>query len=569
AVVPGANVLSFVVPADLKAVETFARFRLSREGGLGPTGRAPNGEVEDYLVRISDPPAPETLDFGDAPEGVAGTVVTGYPTTLARNGARHVILQGFFLGKTVDAEPNGQPNAGATGDDANPQTLDDEDGVEFQGTLVAGQSAKVVVTASQTGRLDAWVDFDGNRSWGDPGEQIFQSVVVAAGANNLSFPVPAGARPGASFARFRLSRDGKLGFVGQARDGEVEDHPVRIQAGAPCDANYKGTDFWLTFPGNYPEGPDTPLRLTLCIVGPQGITGTVTIPGTRFSKDFTLPASMSTEVLLPDSASLGEDVDVVRNKGIHVESSGPVAVYGMSRIPYSSDGFLGLPVGVIGKEYIVSGYANVFSSVSALNGTQFAVVATEDDTLVTIIPSRDVLGHPRGVPFTVPMNQGETYQLRHPEDATADLTGTEIIADKPVSVFGGHQCANIDSPSKMFCDHLVEQLLPVPAWGKIFFPVPLATRTGGDVVRGLGSKDKTTLFVNGANAGTVDRGRFRTFNLVDTVRIDADQPVFVSQFARSSDHDEVENADPFMVTVPPVRFYTRDHMICTGPSAFV
>ncbi|MGE3309235.1 MAG: tandem-95 repeat protein [Limisphaerales bacterium] len=568
--VPGPNTVVVNVPADARPGETFARFRLTRGGiqtpdHLGSTAPVPEGEVEDYKISVREQTL--ALDFGDAPDSVAGTAAFGYPTLLAKNGARHVIVEGLYLGKTVDAETDGQPNATATGDDINPQTLDDEDGVEFQSPLVAGESVKISVTASQTGHLDAWMDFNGNQSWADQGEQIFVSTVLVGGVNNLTFQVPASARAGVTYARFRFSRDGKLGFVGQARDGEVEDYQARIQPGSPCDTNYKGREFWLTFPGNYPESPSTPLRLTLCIVGPEGITGTVEIPGLRFSRAFTLPASMKVDILLPDAASLGDDVDVVRNKGIHVEASAPVAVYGLNRIPYSSDGYLGLPVEVLGREHLIAGYPNVFSGVSALNGTQFAIVATEDDTSVTIIPSRTVLGHLRNQPFVVPLKRGQTYQLRDPNDATADLTGTEVISDKPIAVFSGHQCANIESPSQMFCDHLVEQLLPVTAWGKIFHAVPLATRVNGDILRILGSKNDTKLFINGVDVGTLDRGQVRRFTLSAVTRIDATRPVFVSQLARSSDFDGVEKADPFLVTVPPVRFYTRDHMICTGPDA--
>src|SRR5439155_3869812 len=46
-VVAGSNSVGFVVPAGAIAGGTFARFRLSSAGGLGPTGLAPNGEVED------------------------------------------------------------------------------------------------------------------------------------------------------------------------------------------------------------------------------------------------------------------------------------------------------------------------------------------------------------------------------------------------------------------------------------------------------------------------------------------------------------------------------------------
>jgi hypothetical protein len=567
--VPGINTLTFSVPADAKLANTFARFRLSREGNLGPSGLASSGEVEDYSISIAAAPPPAELDFGDAPDSVPGAVgLITYPTLLINNGARHMIQPGFFLGKSVDGEKDGQPNSDATGDDLNPEKLDDEDGVEFLTPLVPGQSARVAVTASQAGHLDAWVDFNRNRSWADQGEQIFTSISLASGLNTLTFAVPPSAQGGVTYARFRLSKNGKLGPVGQAPDGEVEDYKITIESPAPCDASYRGTDFWLTFPGNYPPSATAPLKLTLCIAGAPGTTGTVAIGGLRFSTDFTIPAAGSSLITLPDAASLGDVNDVVQTKGIHVTSSATVAVYGLNRIPYSSDGYLGLPLGVIGKEYIVASYPNVFTEVSALNGTQFGLVASEDDTTVTVIPSVTILGHPKGEPYYLQLKKGQTYQLRHPQDATADLTGTELIADKPIAVFGGHQCANINSPGKLFCDHLVEQLLPVSAWSKVFYTVPLATRISGDSFRVVAAEDATKLFVNGVESATIDRAQVHTLSLTSAARLNSDKPVYVSQFANSSDFDNVKNADPFMVTVPPVRFYATNHLVCTGPGDF-
>ncbi|MFA4836165.1 MAG: carboxypeptidase regulatory-like domain-containing protein, partial [Dehalococcoidia bacterium] len=50
----GANTVSGPVPADWPLGETFARYRISSQGGLTPYGPAPDGEVEDYKVRIQD-----------------------------------------------------------------------------------------------------------------------------------------------------------------------------------------------------------------------------------------------------------------------------------------------------------------------------------------------------------------------------------------------------------------------------------------------------------------------------------------------------------------------------------
>jgi hypothetical protein len=58
----GDNVIAFDVPSWANADDTYARFRLSTAGGLGVTGLAGDGEVEDHLITISSP-APGARTF--------------------------------------------------------------------------------------------------------------------------------------------------------------------------------------------------------------------------------------------------------------------------------------------------------------------------------------------------------------------------------------------------------------------------------------------------------------------------------------------------------------------------
>jgi len=156
-------------------------------------------------------------DFGDAPDS--------YGTTLASNGARHVISAGVYLGAGVDSESTGQPTASATGDD---DDRDDEDGVQFTSALSPGESATAEVTASVQGYLNAWVDFNGNGSFDGQDEQIFDDAMLTSGVNRLSFRVPANAVDGDTCARFRFNTRGLLPYYGPAQDGEVEDYKVSI-----------------------------------------------------------------------------------------------------------------------------------------------------------------------------------------------------------------------------------------------------------------------------------------------------------------------------------------------------
>lgn len=176
------------------------------------------------------------LDFGDAPD-------PSFPTLFASNGARHVLGSGVYLGLCVDSELDGQPAAGADGDDlgAGVSTFgtcatagDDEDGVTFPDPLDAGATENVDVVANAACTLSAWIDFNGDGDWSDAGESLFPGgTVLAAGANTLSFPVPAAAVGGTAAARFRCTTDGEVAAVGLALDGEVEDSEVTIQAPEP------------------------------------------------------------------------------------------------------------------------------------------------------------------------------------------------------------------------------------------------------------------------------------------------------------------------------------------------
>ncbi|MCK5739115.1 PKD domain-containing protein, partial [bacterium] len=166
------------------------------------------------------------LDFGDAPDSPESPV---YPTLLANNGARHRILPNLYLGFAIDAEPDGQPSLLADDDDRNPPNApDDEDGVTMSPFIAPGQAIPITIVASDTGVINAWLDFNIDGDWADAGEHFIAAQPVWPGANLFTLNVPAGAYIGLTYARFRLSTVRQLSYDGLAPDGEVEDYPIEI-----------------------------------------------------------------------------------------------------------------------------------------------------------------------------------------------------------------------------------------------------------------------------------------------------------------------------------------------------
>jgi len=192
------------------------------------SGSFNDGETEDYLLKVEDF---GSYDYGDL-------MWPGFKTLTVDDGARHLIETGFFMGDTVDADPDGQPDPDAAGDDKH--GVDDEDGVHFPSALTPGEQATIEVEVSADGILSAWMDFNADTSWDDQGEQILNDNQVTAGKNVLNITIPADAVPGIIFARFRFSDVGGLSYFGPSRFadqggiiqtppiGEVEDYQIII-----------------------------------------------------------------------------------------------------------------------------------------------------------------------------------------------------------------------------------------------------------------------------------------------------------------------------------------------------
>lgn len=259
AIPPGATQNLLVsVPASAAPGLIYTRFRCSTAGGLGPTGSAPDGEVEDYLVSVA------AADLGDAPASY-GTLMPG--------GARHVIDpdDAIFLGSCVDFEADGQPGAATTGDDASAGTgrvglcADDEDGIAFGSSpITACSNLGITVTASGPGFVSGWADWNGNGTF-DAGERFLSSSAVTAGSNARSVAVPCNAQPGSVYFRFRISDTGVTAPDGTVANGEVEDYVLGLLGNDLADLpNTYGTSI-ATFGPRHAIDTAANFRLGACV----------------------------------------------------------------------------------------------------------------------------------------------------------------------------------------------------------------------------------------------------------------------------------------------------------------
>ena len=352
-------------------------------------------------------------------------------------------------------------------------------------------------------------------------------------------------------------------LVGAAPNTPVA-HSLGTTSQAPSlpDApDSKGKDFWLTFPNNHSDQFHIASQL-LYISSAVSTTGAVTIPGLSFSRSFSVTPGAITTIGLPTNADLGPTSDVVTNKGIHVTAQDAISVYGFSSELESSDAFLGLPTDTLGTDYIVLSYSDSpVGSGRDYNGTEFAFVATADNTTVTVAPTISGLA-----PYQVHLNQGNTYQFQK-TSGEGDLSGTVITSDKPIGVFGGNELAEIPA-GYTAADYLVQELPPVKAWGREFATLPEATRANGDTFRFLASADNTTVKIDGKVVAILDRGHFYETVLTQPSYVVANNPILVAQYANSYQYDGL-TGDPSMMLIPPIEQFLADYTVITPDNVAV
>ncbi|MFI5263140.1 MAG: IgGFc-binding protein, partial [Candidatus Kapaibacterium sp.] len=284
-----------------------------------------------------------------------------------------------------------------------------------------------------------------------------------------------------------------------------------------------GRDNWFAIPQNYIGSAQKYFTVYVNSLQPTTVNFQIT-GGPKVQKPVT--AGKTAIFSSPSPKKPGGDISlttelstsgIVEQKAIHVWSDdADIAVYLLSRRDYSSDGMYVIPTTGWGKEYIVGAYESIFDPTGGADWpSEFAIVSSQDNTLVSITPSWDirkagfpsVIDHAKNQTFSVSLNKGECiqYQTVLPiNDGECDLTGTVITSNKPVGVTGGSVCPYIPFPDG-YCDFVVDMLQPVRTWSKTYFTAPFAGRKyGGDVYLVVATKAQI-IYRNGTAAAVLNK----------------------------------------------------------------
>ena len=266
-------------------------------------------------------------------------------------------------------------------------------------------------------------------------------------------------------------------------------------------------------------------------------------------------------LLLPTTA-LGPDSSRAANEVTYLVVSRASFIPSVGESQLGGGGFAAI---VAGGTQPVNVQVTVTAHTSASSMGEDIAALAPGDVLTRKLAPGDVLQLLSRVPGDCPGTLGRVgaRQVCDP-GRDYDLTGTEVRADGPIQVIGGHDCTYVpfDRPA---CDHLEESLPPLHAWGRaVLVTRPRVSSRSSFLLRVLSGSDRNLIVFDPPvhPPVTLDRGNF--------VELSVDQAVYVTGSGRllAAQYLIGQGAflnvgDPSLSIAPPVDQYRSTYDFVT------
>ncbi|MEM1214162.1 MAG: PKD domain-containing protein [Bacteroidota bacterium] len=315
-----------------------------------------------------------------------------------------------------------------------------------------------------------------------------------------------------------------------------------------------GTEFWLGYMENLNIAFNDAPEFSIIITASAPTSGEITVGSVGPPLPFSVAAG-TTEIFLPDGVYYAFGSENVSDFGIRVSTNAPVQVQAYHYRLYFAESTNLLPSGELGTEYLITTLQDLDNNATP---NSFMVVATASNTTVEIVPAAATLaGRPANVPFTVTLNEGQSYQVQ----SLGALTGTSVrsISGQPLAVFSGALQADLPTSN---CtggadSHVWDQALPLEDWRALYYFVPFAGQ-GGDYLQILAATDNTEVFFDCGRVATLDQGEFYVTQRETATVISATGPISVWQYNNGGSCEPSQVGDPNGLQYLPADFLGTD-----------
>ncbi|KAK7089964.1 IgGFc-binding protein-like [Littorina saxatilis] len=174
--------------------------------------------------------------------------------------------------------------------------------------------------------------------------------------------------------------------------------------------------------------------------------------------------------------------------------------------------------------------------------------------------------HGPGQTFKIIMNHNEVADIRQQDGkGTGDLTGTQIMSQKPIAVFSASvfyppPFNGIPPAFRENKDITIENIPPVGSWGRTFVVTATPSTSRGDYIRVMAAQANTNIWSSlGVVRNLQNIGDFVEDELLpkSSVLLQADKPIQVIQYR----YQFMADSAPFMFHVPAVESYDNIYTV--------
>jgi len=287
------------------------------------------------------------------------------------------------------------------------------------------------------------------------------------------------------------------------------------------------TEFWFVAPEVSSAHGDRPIYVRLSTHN-QPATVTIALPANPSFTPIVVnltPNSLQTVNLTPHINIIENNpANTILDRGIHITSTTPVSAY-YEVAHHNNPGIFPLKGNfALGVDFFIPSQNTFYNQ----HGSEsFEIVATENNTTITITPTENVIGHPANVPFTITLNRGQSFSVRATNTGSGGtLAGSRVVSDKPIAITISDD--SIRPPGGGGWDLAGDQLVPVDQLGTDYVVVRGLANIENVYI--LATANNTQVFLNGSGgpAATLNAGQmFSTGIPGNSMSIQATEPVYV------------------------------------------
>ncbi len=211
----------------------------------------------------------------------------------------------------------------------------------------------------------------------------------------------------------------------------------------------------------------------------------------------------------------------IRNYGLYIESDESVTVYYEVASDLNPEIYPLKGRNALGESFAIPSQDDYLNQ----EGNEVIdIVATENNTQVTITPTTALIGRAANVPFQVTLQKGQTFSARASgTSAIVSLKGSVIQSNKPVAVtISDDSIRTADG-----WDLIGDQMVPVNLTGKTYIAVQGFAGTA-DKVYILALENNTEIYINGNLVSTLSAlQQYKTQVTAPSIFIESNKNIYV------------------------------------------